>query len=609
MRFLPKPGFLRQFVLFLAPSAAFLIFAVSTLFIVRSSVANNVRKHNELALGQLHNSMELIFDELNSLNVAISTNSHITRVLNTLFSSNTLGYEARREFSVIQDFLNAPAHTRPVIRSIYIYMDNPHGRVFTTTQQLTTFDHLHDRGWLDTLENKLSARISWIEARAVREYRFEPNETRVVSVYRKIRSAGSRSFDGVIVLNVEQAYLQRLIGELIGNDGPTIFVLNSDKEVVVRNRTDSSVSVEALAGLDSGLHVTELGREQHVVQVLDSPQLGLKIVSATPTDVWFAVPARLVAVLLALLGLSAVLAFVATVYVTRANMRNVWAIMDMMERAEMGMPLADTTPAQAPGYNRMSYHLVQEFLKEKYRGLQLSERRYKQRTLELLALQTQINPHFLFNSLDALGWTIQEHGGQPEEAIGIIEALSDLLKYSLRQTNYSVTLAEELDQARTYAVLQEYLYPDALRIEWRIHGSPEKTQAISMVLQPLIENAIQHAQTDDRAVCRLEVCTQPAEAGTVCTVRDYGRGMDQETLNAIRQQLQSSDYYTEHIGLYNTNKRLLLAFGPRSTLRIESQPGRGTEVSFFLPTMDIVQCNQPGGVGAEGPERTSGGVT
>jgi two-component system sensor histidine kinase YesM len=257
----------------------------------------------------------------------------------------------------------------------------------------------------------------------------------------------------------------------------------------------------------------------------------------------------------------------------------------------------------------MSYDLVQEFLKDKYRGLQLSERRYKQRTLELLALQTQINPHFLFNSLDALGWTIQEHGGQPEEAIGIIEALSDLLKYSLRQTNHSVTLAEELDQARTYAALQEYLYPDAFCIEWRINGCPEKTQAISMLLQPLIENVIQHAQTDEPGVCRLEVCTEPVEDGTLCTVRDYGRGMDPETVNRIRQQLQSSDYYTEHIGLYNTNKRLLLAFGPGSTLRIESQLGYGTEVSFCLPTTDIVQGNELGGAAHEGADRIGGGAT
>jgi len=608
LRFLPKPGFLRQFALFLAPSSALLIFAVSTVFIVRSSVANNVRKHNELALGQLHHSMELIFDELSALNVAISTNPHITRILKTLFSSDTLGYEERRNFSVIQDFLNAPAHTRPFIRSIYIYMKNPHGRVFTTTQQLTTFDHLYDRGWLDTVETELNARINWIEARTMREYRFEPNKIAVVSVYRKIRSAGSRSFDGVMVLNVEQAYLQRLIGDLMGTDGPVIFVLNSDNEVVLRNRTDSPVSVEGLVALDSGLHVTELGREQHVVQVLDSPRLGLRIMSATPTDVWFQLPARLVAVLLALLGLSAVIAFVATVYVTRANMNNVRAIMDMMERAEMEMPLPERTSVRASGYNHMSYALVQEFLEDKYRGLQLSERRYKQRTLELLALQRQINPHFLFNSLDALGWTIREHRGQPEEAIGIIEALSDLVKYSLRQTRYSVTLAEELDQARTYAALQEYLYPDAFSIEWRIHGCPEKTQAISMVLQPLIENAIQHGQTDEPGICRLEVSTQPVEDGTLCTVRDYGRGMDQETLATIRQQLQRSDYNTEHIGLYNTNKRLLLAFGPASTLRIESQLGRGTEVSFYLPTLATMQCDQPGAA-AEGPDRTNGGVT
>jgi two-component system sensor histidine kinase YesM len=85
--------------------------------------------------------------------------------------------------------------------------------------------------------------------------------------------------------------------------------------------------------------------------------------------------------------------------------------------------------------------------------------------------------------------------------------------------------------------------------------------------------------------------------------------MDPETLTAIRQQLQSSDYYTEHIGLYNTNKRLLLAFGPRSTLSIESQLGCGTEVSFCLPTIDIVQGNEPGGAASGGSDRIGGGVT
>ena len=213
------------------------------------------------------------------------------------------------------------------------------------------------------------------------------------------------------------------------------------------------------------------------------------------------------------------------------------------------------------------------------------------RTLELLALQAQINPHFLFNSLDALSWTIRESSDPPPEALEIICTLSDLLEYSLRRPNELVSLSDELHQAQTYVALQKQLYPSTFSVTWSIAGRLEKTRAISMVLQPLLENAITHGQPDNcrpgrKERCRIVVSTEEVDQMTRCTVRDQGCGMEPEKLRALREQLSRKDFHTEHIGLYNTNKRLVLAFGQESALRLESSPGAGTTVWFHLPLQE-----------------------
>ena len=532
--------------------------------------------------------MELIFDELNALNLTISTNSEITQILRTLFRADTLGYQERRNLSILKDILNAPAHTRPFIRSLYIYFDNPHDRVFTSTQQLTTLRFLQDNGWYRTYKTRLQGRPNWIEARSIREYRFEQGETEVVSVYRLIRSAGSRDIDGVMVLNVEERYLRRLMNELSGTPGPAVFVLNADNEIVVQNQRSTSPPNWTIPEDPGQLHFLDLQGESHVVQVLESPQIGLTFVAATPTKLWFELPAQLAALLLGLLGLSVFFAILATGFVTRANMRNISAIMDILDRAELGLPLPPQSPGRPRGYNETAFRIVQDFLQNKYRNLQVSEQRYKVRTLELLALQAQINPHFLFNSLDALGWTIRESSDPPPEALEIIGTLSDLLEYSLRRPNESVSLSDELHQAQTYVALQKQLYPNTSAVTWSIAGRPEKTRAISMVLQPLLENAITHGQPDNcrpgrKERCRIEVATEEVGEMTRCTVRDQGCGIEPEKLEALREQLGRNDFHTDHIGLYNTNKRLVLAFGQESALHIVSESGKGTAVSFRLP--------------------------
>lgn len=200
---------------------------------------------------------------------------------------------------------------------------------------------------------------------------------------------------------------------------------------------------------------------------------------------------------------------------------------------------------------------------------------------QLRALKTQINPHFLFNSLTLLAYTaIEEEAPRTEE---IAYTLSDLLRYSLRSMATSVDLPEEMEMIERYLAIQQVRFGPRLR--WRLHVDPglNDTRIPCMILQPLVENAVIHGAEPMQRPVTIDVRAECLNGQVMLQVRDDGMGMEPELVARINSRNYPQQGGRPSLGLQNVIQRLEGEYGPAFTLNIESQPGTGTDIRLLLP--------------------------
>ncbi|MDU5141222.1 MAG: sensor histidine kinase [Paenibacillus dendritiformis] len=198
--------------------------------------------------------------------------------------------------------------------------------------------------------------------------------------------------------------------------------------------------------------------------------------------------------------------------------------------------------------------------------------------IEVKQLQSQFHPHFIFNVLETLRYAIKIDAKQAQE---IVMLLSRLLRYSIGPDR-SVQLKDDMNYVRDYLKLQHIRFNE--RLEYRISIAEETHDVYvpKLVLQPIIENAIKYGYRNQSKVL-IDIRIYPSGGRLMLEVCDNGPGMDEETLQKVNQLLESQNNTTQHIGLYNVHRRLVLLYGQESGIHIDSTQGKGTCVTLTIP--------------------------
>ena len=202
--------------------------------------------------------------------------------------------------------------------------------------------------------------------------------------------------------------------------------------------------------------------------------------------------------------------------------------------------------------------------------------------LELALLQAQINPHFLYNTLDTIIWLIE--ADRPQAAEEMVSDLSAFFRHTLSKGKDVITLAEETEHIRSYLQIQQARYKDILR--YTIDMDPEVLASAlpKLTLQPLVENALYHGVKLKRAMGHIRVAARREGGDVLIQVADDGMGMTPERLQELRQAMEAGERVG--FGLATVNERLRLLFGPEYGLELASRQGAGTTVSVHIPYHD-----------------------
>lgn len=213
---------------------------------------------------------------------------------------------------------------------------------------------------------------------------------------------------------------------------------------------------------------------------------------------------------------------------------------------------------------------------------QVTTEQIRLRKAEFELLQTQINPHFLYNTLDTIIWLAE--AGKQREVVGMVGSLSEFFRASLNQGKDIISIREELQHVKSYLEIQQVRYQDILKYEIQVPGELDKYLIPKITIQPIVENALYHGIKNKRGLGRIRVSGKKEEGGFAIQVEDNGIGINEERLHQVRDKIQyrtpaENDIY----GLYNVNERIRLNFGEKFGISIESVYGEGTVVSIHLP--------------------------
>lgn len=226
------------------------------------------------------------------------------------------------------------------------------------------------------------------------------------------------------------------------------------------------------------------------------------------------------------------------------------------------------------GYRERNAQLMQDIVVEQE----------EKRKSELDALQAQINPHFLYNTLDSIVWMIESE--RRKDAVFMITQLASLFRISLSRGDTIITIEDELKHAKNYMNIQKVRFKDKFTITFTIDPVINPYCTVKLIVQPILENAVYYGVKNMDEDGRITVNGWKENEDIYITVEDNGFGMPQEVVDQLLDQnCKHVAHSGSGVGLINVHERIQLRFGPQYGLKIESEADHGTKVTIHLPAV------------------------
>lgn len=234
-------------------------------------------------------------------------------------------------------------------------------------------------------------------------------------------------------------------------------------------------------------------------------------------------------------------------------------------------------------FNKMTYRVNSLVETLRQRNEEVKAAAISQKHAEIKALEAQINPHFLFNTLDSINWRAIEH--DEEEISNMLGALGSLLRYSVSNIDMEVVLQAEISWLKKYVFLQRDRFQNSFDCRYDITEEALAFPIYKMLLQPIIENTILHAfeEVKEGGIIDVKAFVRP-DGKLVIRIRDNGSGMTEETLSEIRKEInEKGPLNSKSIGIGNVIHRLRIYYREEAQITVTSKRGEGTEFVLVIP--------------------------
>lgn len=409
-----------------------------------------------------------------------------------------------------------------------------------------------------------------------------------------IRAFGS--YRGTVVGKVNIYKLASSTRSILQNPDSSVLIADKNGDVVMdSHNTYAGANISDIKGLAGFLRSNrengfiDDGGERNMVYIVKSGNENWNYILITPAGIYQQRLHSLGFVLALLIAASLIITIFASWLITYKLYRPVQIITEVLKNPEQsvqGLDIADYKKLDEVGFisSSIRYTQRQNFIIK----TELDMKNELLKNAQTVALQAQINPHFLNNTLESINWkALDFFGGKQNDISMMLSDLSRLLKVSLDSRSFLVKTQQELEHARLYVRLQTYRLKDRLNVEWVIDENLLEYKTIKLSLQPLIENAISHGIKHIEGKGNIRVICRSVDDRVEFVVEDNGRGIEEENLGLIKRKLDDSVLSSsEHLGLANINQRVKLYFGMAYGIEIESTHEIGTKVILSIPKVN-----------------------
>jgi two-component system sensor histidine kinase YesM len=410
------------------------------------------------------------------------------------------------------------------------------------------------------------------------------NDNHVISMVSAITDEDSSKILGVLIIELNPRTFSDL---LLGNESNFLnqytFIVDNKGAVICSNKNvDNSWFSEIDENFKKGIRKFELdwkGMKYYVCGQYNGVT-GWKTYSVVSTKNIFPQSETLKKsilffVAISTIGVSVIIIIISYTMTRPINMLSAAMKSVLKENFDIHIPNTrkDEIGKLIDSFNFM-INKISTLIKEVY------QEKLAQKNAELEALQAQINPHFLYNTLDSINWMLIDR--DEYEISEIIISLGNLMKYSIDKQNSFVPLEQEFEYILSYLRIQKNRLEDRLDYNIELQESIKNYQVPKLILQPLVENAIKHGIEPCKKGGTVGIKAVETQEYISIIVEDNGNGMTEDKLNKLLSSSNGDESYT-NIGVRNVDRRIRLHFGDEYKLRIESTLGIGTKITIAIP--------------------------
>ena len=559
---------------------AVIIITVISLSYTRQSVFENSSLYTQTIIQQMNQNIDSYIDYMENTSYLVSSNEDVQKYL----FGDTADPEARdRILSQFETILDS----RSDILNLGIIAEN--GRMLINNgQRLTNQDlDIHSQEWYT---NALEGRESVYLTSSHVQHIISGERPWVITLSRGIRNkemGTGQEKEGVFFIDLNYNAISELCDQsMVGNQGYA-FIVDADGNIVYHPQQQQlynelqTENIDLVMNAGSDIVTWGDGINKKMYSISRSEKTGWTVVDCVRVEELLrrSNEAQSIYVLVAI-GLMAVALFFSR-FVAKSITLPIQRLCDSMERVQEGdFSVSDIVvdSENEIGSLTRSFNVMTQRIHE-LMAQNIREQEAKRKS-ELKALQSQINPHFLYNTLDSIIWMAE--GKKNEEVVLMTASLARLLRQSISNEDELVSIGQEIEYARGYLTIQKMRYKDKLEFWIEVEPSILNIRLIKLVLQPVIENAIYHGLKYKESRGLLLVKGFMKNGNAVLQVIDDGVGMDQETLDHIYER-HKVDYHSNGVGIYNVQKRLQLYYGNEYGIVYESKPGEGTTATITIP--------------------------
>ncbi|OME90289.1 cache domain-containing sensor histidine kinase [Paenibacillus lautus] len=552
-------------------------------YLYKKSIEEEMNSHTIQMMNQVKNHIEVYLKEMDNIVDYLAGEEAVIEFMRAGEQDRATlaetGAEVQRREAVFE-------RQRPEIAGILIV--NRNNASASNTMERIQRDPLTEENWYQAAVSNLDT-LHLFSHPIGRNIRVKQNISadQVLTAVKAVKDPVTDEIIGVVMIDMKLDFIRSIVESVSLGKSGFIFIMDEKNGVVYSpvNRIVYRISGEWLDGTTGSLVKPIFGRNYQMIYNT-FPDIGWRIVGVIPLSESLKVVSDLQTVTVIIAMVTLFFAFIASWFFTNSIVRPVGKLRSLMrkvEEGELNLRFPGRTNDEIGQLGNSFNKMVEEI--ENLINMVYMEQKEK-REAELKALQAQIKPHFLYNTLDTIQWMAQDRDAQ--DIVELIVALTNLFRIGLSKGNEIIPLTDELQHVESYLVIQMARYEDKLDYEILISDEIKRYRVLKIILQPLVENAIYHGIKTKSGRGKIVIRGFKDDNGLRLIVEDDGVGLPEDKLIQLREDMRFTRQTGRErgYGLFNVNERIKLSHGPEYGISINSVPGQGTVVEVRLPLVN-----------------------